>query len=238
MEKLRRKRKNLRYIGLICSFLVLFNYVGSQPVRTELQELYTSQIGVREATGNNDGKEVKMYLNSVGLDEGYPWCAAFVSWCHLELIIPSPVSAWSPSWFGQNVIYKKDWRKPQFTAKPGMVFGLYYASKKRVAHVGFIDYEDKNNYYTVEGNTNKAGSREGDGVYRKIRPKNTVYIVADYCLSPRKFIKTYSSIISDGYKEERKETKQTIVIGYNGTGKSTLIKKSLILICQSPKEKP
>jgi hypothetical protein len=54
-------------------------------------------------------------------------------------------------------------------------------NKRRIAHVGFIDSEDKNNYYTVEGNTNEAGSREGDGVYRKIRSKKSVYIISDYC---------------------------------------------------------
>ena len=32
-----------------------------------ITETYTSQIGVREATGRNDGKKVELYLKSVGL---------------------------------------------------------------------------------------------------------------------------------------------------------------------------
>ena len=59
-----------------------------------LRELYLSQVGVREQGGNNHGSEVKMYLNSVGLGESYPWCAAFVSWCFLQVEIEAPMSAW------------------------------------------------------------------------------------------------------------------------------------------------
>jgi len=52
--------------------------------------------------------------------------------------------------------------------------------KKRIAHVGFIHAQEGDYYITVEGNTNQAGSREGDGVYKKRRPKRTIYKVADY----------------------------------------------------------
>lgn len=48
-----------------------------------------------------------------------------------------------------------------------------------VAHVGFIDaWPDGDYVITVEGNTNMAGSREGDGVYRKRRPKQSIYQVS------------------------------------------------------------
>lgn len=41
-----------------------------------------TQIGVKEATGNNDGIPVQMYQDYVGKwVEGLPWCACFVSWC-------------------------------------------------------------------------------------------------------------------------------------------------------------
>lgn len=192
MERINRPRKNIgRLIFACCLYLIAIN-AGSQPVRNDLREVYTSQIGVREATGHNDGKEVEKYLRSVGLGKGYPWCAAFVAWSHNELNIPNPESAWSPDWFKSNVIYRADWRKKEITIQPGMVFGIWFQSKKRVAHVGFIDGEDHNNYYTVEGNTNAAGSREGDGVYKKIRPKKSIYIIADYCLTSDEFLKKYA----------------------------------------------
>lgn len=34
----------------------------------------------KEIDGANKGPQVKKYLNFVGLNEGEPWCAAFVSW--------------------------------------------------------------------------------------------------------------------------------------------------------------
>lgn len=197
MERFKRYSKNIRWLAFaICLYFSIGN-VSSQPVRNELREVYTSQIGVREATGHNDGKEVQKYLHSVGLGKGYPWCAAFVTWSHNQVNIPNPESAWSPNWFKSNVIYRADWRKNSVTILPGMVFGLYFPEKKRIAHVGFIDGEDHNNYYTVEGNTNGAGSREGDGVYRKIRAKKSIYIISDYCFTPKEFINHYNSIIQD-----------------------------------------
>src|SRR6476661_4335715 len=44
-----------------------------------IQEIYTSQIGVREKKVNS-GPEVEKYLAYVGLKKGNPWCAAFVCW--------------------------------------------------------------------------------------------------------------------------------------------------------------
>jgi hypothetical protein len=183
MERIIEQRKNICRIVFIWSFLLLVCNVGGQPIRQTIQKVYSAEIGVREQTGNNDGQRVEMYLATTGLGKGYPWCAAFVTWTMIQAKVKTPHSAYSPDWFISNVIYKQTWQKTYPEAKPGMVFGLYFASKKRIAHVGFIDGEDHNNYYTVEGNTNEAGSREGDGVYRKIRPKNTVYVIADYVLS-------------------------------------------------------
>jgi hypothetical protein len=71
----------------------------------------------------------------------------------------------------------------RFESKPGQVFGLYFESKKRVAHVGLIVSETKFSYITIEGNTDTDGSREGDGVYRKIRNKRSIYIISDYCIT-------------------------------------------------------
>lgn len=44
------------------------------------KEIAISQIGTKELTGNNDGPEIKKYLNSVGLGEGNPYCAAGQYW--------------------------------------------------------------------------------------------------------------------------------------------------------------
>jgi len=130
---------------------------------------------VREATGKNDGEQVEKYLSSTGLGKGNAWCAAFVNWTLKKCGIKTINSAWSPSWFpASKVVYENGKGSPQ----TGDVFGIYFSSKKRIAHVGFIDKWGDDYVITVEGNTNNAGSREGDGVYKKRRLKRQIYKVS------------------------------------------------------------
>ena len=164
------------------SVLLAIAFAGSafaNPVRDAVEHIYTAEIGVREKTGNNDGERIEMYLKSTGLGKGYAWCAAFVTWTFQQAGVKTVRSAYSPDWFKKNVVYTRGETK-SYTAKKGDVFGLYFPEKKRIAHVGFIHAQEGDYYITVEGNTNQAGSREGDGVYKKRRPKRTIYKVADY----------------------------------------------------------
>ena len=62
----------------------------------------------------------------------------------------------------------------------GDVFGIWFPDKGRIAHVGFVDSWSDKWLITVEGNTNEAGSREGDGVWRKRRLVASVYQVSDF----------------------------------------------------------
>ena len=163
--------------------LTLFSSLGALGQYCCIEHTYNSQIGVRELSGNNDGEAIVMYLESTGLGPGYPWCAAFVNWtltnCCVETV-NSP--AWSPSWFiKDNIVWVRN-RDDNAPPIPGDVFGIYFPTKKRVAHVGFIDCWqcESSVAITVEGNTNNAGSREGDGVYRKRRLKKQIYKVARF----------------------------------------------------------
>ena len=61
-------------------FSALFG-LGNTSSREAVKEVYLSQIGVKEATGANDGKAVEKYLSFSGLRKGNPWCASFVAWC-------------------------------------------------------------------------------------------------------------------------------------------------------------
>lgn len=136
-------------------------------------------IGVNEK-GNNKGKEVEKYLRSTGLGGGYPWCAAWVNYLHKVTGRPTPddKQAWSPAWFPSERVILKRGVVEGTSAQPGDVFGIYFSSKERIAHVGLIEKKQNGYYITIEGNTNKAGAREGDGVYRKRRPLRTIYKVA------------------------------------------------------------
>lgn len=154
----------------------------SQPTtRDRVVSIAESQLHVRELSGRNDGPQVQAFLATTGLKGNYPWCAAFLSWTFLEANIKAPRSAYSPDWFKSNVVYRQRTSTiTPFVSKPAQVFGLYFESKGRVAHVGMITAETRLSYSTIEGNTNGDGSREGDGVYRRIRNKKTIYVISDF----------------------------------------------------------
>ena len=181
------KNKNVLYYILVAVALaccVELHAGVTQPpsplkgeLRERVSEVYSSQVGIRERTNQNDGKEVEMYLASAGLKKGNPWCAAFVTWTFKQVGVKAMVSGYSPAWFpAAKVIWKNN--KGQAPAQAD-VFGLWFANKGRVAHVGFIDAWGDGNYaVTVEGNTNEGGSRDGDGVYIKRRLKKQIYVVS------------------------------------------------------------
>lgn len=178
--------------------------VGFNSDRIRVQQIYTSQIGIREK-GINAGADVEKYLLYVNLPKDNPWCAAFVCWVFGRAGVGNPRSGWSPDLFpasrtilprvesGTAQLTKSgklktesgwtdNWRQTSNAQIPraGDVFGLYFPEKGRIAHVGFVDEWKDPWMVTVEGNTNVLGSREGDGVYRKRRLIRSVYKVARY----------------------------------------------------------
>ncbi len=165
-------------VFLACSFVGLF---GQNP-RDRIVDIYLGEVGVREATGNNDGERVEEYLASVGFKKGAPWCAAFVSWVFIQAEVPAIRSAWSPSWFPvSKTVYTRGSSNNKIP-ESGDVFGLWFNNLKRIAHVGFVHQWQSSTAHviTVEGNTNDAGSREGDGVYKKIRLKSQIYKISRF----------------------------------------------------------
>lgn len=148
---------------------------AAETARDRLLGVALGEVGVREATGRNDGPRVEDYLRSVGLGKGEPWCAAFVYWAHRAADIEAVRSGYSPDWFRRNLVEKG-------RATGGDVFGVWFSSKKRIAHVGLIERLERGGKWviTVEGNTNDAGSREGDGVYRKRRPIRQIHSVSRF----------------------------------------------------------
>ncbi|MEN9447125.1 MAG: hypothetical protein RJA25_415 [Bacteroidota bacterium] len=164
----------MRFLIFIYIFCISYSIGFSQ---TCITDTYLSQVGVREATGKNDGKEVEQYLKSVGLGKGYAWCAAFVKWSLEQCGIKTDINAMALSAHRKErlVFFKgQKIKEPQ----PGDVFTLYYPSLKRIGHTGFFHQQVNSAVFkTVEGNTNQAGSREGDGVYIKYRSYNATYSI-------------------------------------------------------------
>jgi hypothetical protein len=167
---------------LVCILVAVSIHCSAQQsnIRLAVSKTYVSQIGVREATGHNDGKAVEMYLHYVGLPKGQPWCASFVSWVYGQNKITNPHSGYCPDYFtAKRTIWKRNGKVNTIPAQ-GDVWGLYFPEKGRIAHVGFVEQWGDKITITVEGNTNEAGSREGDGVYRKRRLTHQLYAVARY----------------------------------------------------------
>lgn len=131
-----------------------------------------SQISVKEATGNNDGLQVETYLSAAGLKKGQPWCAAFLTWVFKQAGYDRPATGWSPALFPV--------RREVKTASPGLMFGIYFPALNRIAHCGLIEQVKGNWISGIEGNTNVSGSRDGDGVFRKLRHIKTIHRYADW----------------------------------------------------------
>ncbi len=173
-------RKNLLVFLLILSWSTGL-YGQDVYLRDKVKQNYTAQIGIREKSGRNDGTMVETYLRYCGLPKGQPWCASFVCWSFGQAGIKNPRSGYCPDLFtAKYLIYTRGKVSKHGQPQTGDIFGLYFPEKKRIAHTGFIETWGDTFVITVEGNTNEAGSREGDGVYRKRRPRRSIYAAADF----------------------------------------------------------
>lgn len=144
--------------------------VNSRILRYRALEIANTQLFVREKTGKNDGEYVKAYLNSVGLGEGFAWCQSFVYWAFSksadQLDIANPV----PKTGGVLECLRRAKEKGcsiYDEPEEGDQFIMDFGGGK--GHTGLVEAVVGDCIYTIEGNTNGEGSREGDGVYERTR---------------------------------------------------------------------
>ena len=141
-----------------------------------------SKVGVRESGGANKGAALQPFFDADAYDpngskpgdDGYAWCAAFVCWCCQVALAgrtvtfsrPTTPGAWDfERWCREqddSVVLKKPAGKD---IRRGDIVIL------TISHITIAaGPPDASGYFpTIEGNTNAAGSREGDGVYKKRR---------------------------------------------------------------------
>lgn len=168
----------------ILTILILLGgiYVkGQNPdsLRYELIKYAQKYLYVRE-TSINRSIEIDSFNTNVGAPLGSPWCASYISYIYDFFNIDNPSSAWSPSWgLKENIVYRQKQTK-KVEIKPGDVICLYYSKLNRIGHVGIVICIDEKFIYTIEGNTNVYGSREGDGVYLKKRELSKIYCITRY----------------------------------------------------------
>lgn len=126
-------------------------------------------VGVKE-TARNSGPEIDLFLAAVGLRPGYAWCAAFVYFCFMRasaklgLVNPCPRSARA-----LGVWSLADGACKTQVATRGSLFVLDTGEPGGDGHIGFVEVAHPDGTIdSIEGNTNAAGSREGNAVARKL----------------------------------------------------------------------
>lgn len=141
-----------------------------------------SKIGVRESGGPNRGAALQPFFDADAYDpngrasgdDGYAWCAAFVCWCVMVAVAgrvitflrPRTPSAWGfEAWSLAQDSSTWTLKPPGKDIRRGDIVIFNFS------HIGIaVGIPDKKGWVrVVEGNTNQAGSREGDGVYLKVR---------------------------------------------------------------------
>ena len=143
-----------------------------------------SKIGIRETGGPNRGADIQEFFAADNYkpnkaDNGYAWCAAFV--CRIVQLAmdgstwtfkrPTTPGAWAfEAWSlaqDSSTWFKK---KPNKDIQRGDIVIFEFS------HIGIaVGFPDKHGWVMcVEGNTNAAGSREGDGVHLKRRHISTI----------------------------------------------------------------
>ncbi len=130
-----------------------------------------SQLGQHEnPLGSNWGSPVKEYLASVGINFPASWCMAFVYWCFEQTGQANPLIKTGGVLNAWNTADKK--HRVVGDPQPGDIFIMNFG--KGLGHTGIVEKVDANFIYTIDGNTNDSGSREGIEVCRKQRPRNKI----------------------------------------------------------------
>lgn len=146
----------------------------------EVISTLSSQVGVKELTGKNDGKEVEAYLKAVGLGKGYAWCQAFIFWgfdmASKKLDMPNPMPKTAGVLDNWNKSKKYQLAKG-VRPKEGDVFAMDFG--KGQGHTGIVTDVIGDYIHTIEGNTSAdpklpTEDREGQGVFRRRRAISSI----------------------------------------------------------------
>jgi hypothetical protein len=139
-------------------------------------EIAITQIGQDEKPrGSNWGEPVRSYLISVGINFPASWCMAFVYWCYGNASKAIGVKNTAVKTGG--VLAAWNTADAKYRAKfPSIGSVVIFDHGGGLGHTGIVEKFDNLYIYTIEGNTNNNGSREGVAVERKKRKKSDTKI--------------------------------------------------------------
>jgi hypothetical protein len=133
-----------------------------------------SQIGQTEKPlGSNWGTPVKNYLSTVGINFPASWCMAFIFWCFNEASKKINTTNSAIKTGGVLTAWNKADKKIKST-KPSIGSVFIMDLGKGLGHTGIVERFDEKFIYTIEGNTNDTGGREGIEVCRRKRCQTTI----------------------------------------------------------------
>lgn len=151
LEAVRQAGRDSAQYGNIANGTVSDGTVGKNAAQALANA--TSQIGVREETGHNDGAQIAKYRN--GVDNNAAWCASFVSWCYKG----NDVFGYQASVSGIQMAAQKQnlyAEKGSYTPKPGDVM----IQKNGASHTGIVESVDPDGtIHTIEGNASNSVKR-------------------------------------------------------------------------------
>jgi hypothetical protein len=141
-----------------------------------------TKLGVKESGGNNKGKALQPFFDADSYDpnggaagdDGYAWCASFVCWVFLVVLAGRKITFKRPT--TASAFGFIDWSLAQDASTNTMMNPSTWDIKKgdlvifKFSHIGIAlaDAAD-GKVQTIDGNTNAAGSREGNAVAKKTR---------------------------------------------------------------------
>ena len=145
--------------------------MATKTLQQQALDVAKTQLGKCEnPLGSNWGHPVQDYLASVGIHFQASWCMAFVYWCFEQTGQPNPLVKSGGVLNCWNTADKK--YRVVGDPQPGDIFIMNFG--KGLGHTGIVEKVDANFIYTIDGNTNDSGSREGIEVCRKQRPRNKI----------------------------------------------------------------
>lgn len=135
----------------------------------------STYVGTQELTGQNDGPEVERFLESVGLQAGNPYCAAFISYVLDEtpdIDKPTIRSGLASHFITDQSIDSKHVLRGVQKIDPGSIV-IWQRGNTIYGHAGFVEeQESTNKFATIEANTSSGvygNQADGDGVWRRSR---------------------------------------------------------------------
>lgn len=166
----------------LCLLLPLQSAKAQLPAHIDTAVSY---FGPKELEKENHGPAVKKFLAAVGLDEGYPYCAAFNSYC-LEAAgasYPAVRSALAQDFITDRSIDAKRVMRGQVTIPSGWIH-VMVKGETRFGHTGFVllPWEGSTGI-VIDANTGTGLSgeseRDGQGVWIRQRQ---IYTTCYFCI--------------------------------------------------------